>query len=123
MTTAQTQIFLKGYQVMTSIGVHPHEHAAKQQIKVDIELDLGAIPAPKNDRLIETLNYEWLAELIERQCAIGHVQLIETLIWQIADQCLVEPKVQRVRIRIEKSAAITKADAAGVELVLNRANI
>lgn len=116
MSVATTSIFLSGYQVMTSIGVHDHERKTEQEIKVDIELDLGEIAPPKDDLLIETLNYEWLADIIETECKSGHVQLIETLINRIADQCLVEPRVQAVKIRIEKPAAIAKAVAAGVEI-------
>jgi len=111
-----TRIFLQGFKVMTSIGVHPHEHLAAQLIKVDVELDISALRTPKDDRLAETLNYEWVAELIETQCAEGHVQLIETLVERIADQCLGDRRVEAVRVRIEKPGAIAKADAAGVEI-------
>ncbi|MBL4616143.1 MAG: dihydroneopterin aldolase [Robiginitomaculum sp.] len=116
MSVATTSIFLSGYQIMTSIGVHDHERKNEQEIKVDIELDLGEIAPPKDDLLVETLNYEWLAGIIETECKAGHVQLIETLINKIADQCLIEPRVQAVRVRIEKPAAIAKAAAAGVEV-------
>ncbi|MBL1430656.1 MAG: dihydroneopterin aldolase [Robiginitomaculum sp.] len=116
MSLANTSIFLTGYQVMSSIGVHDHERKHKQAIKVDIELDMGEIAPPKDDLLVETLNYEWLADIIETECKAGHVQLIETLINRIADQCLSEPRVQAIRVRIEKPAAIAKAAAAGVEI-------
>ncbi len=117
---SQTKIFLRGFKVMVSIGVHPHEHLAKQLIKVDVELQLGKLPPPQDDRLIETLNYEWVAELIEAECAAGHVQLIETLVERIAEQCLIDPRVDAVQVRIEKPGAITKADAAGVEITRSR---
>ncbi|VAV99473.1 Dihydroneopterin aldolase [hydrothermal vent metagenome] len=112
----QTRIFLRGYKIMASIGVHPHEHLAKQLIKVDVELELGDTQAPQQDQLTETLNYEQLAELIENLCDQGHVQLIETLVERIATKCLADFAIQAVRVRIEKPGAIAKADAAGVEL-------
>jgi dihydroneopterin aldolase len=115
-----TRIFLRGYKVMVSIGVHPHEHLAKQAIQVDVELDLGAMPAPSDDRLVETLNYEWVADLIEDLCNQGHVQLIETLVERIAARCLTDERVLAARVRIEKPGAIAKADAAGVEIYRQR---
>ncbi len=115
-----TLIFLRGYQVMVSIGVYPHEQLAKQKIKVDVELDLGGAPTPSDDRLAETLNYEWVADLIEELCAKDHVQLIETLALRLADQCLLDTRVNAARIRIEKPGAIAKADAAGVEIYRTR---
>ncbi len=117
---SKTRIFLSGYNVMASIGVHPHEQIAPQLIRVDVTLDLGDMQAPKHDRLAETLNYEWIAELIENQCTQGHVQLIETLTSKIAKDCLGDERVRAVRVRIEKPGAIAKADAAGVEIFQER---
>jgi len=122
MTQTKTQIFLTGYKTMVSIGVHPHEHIAPQLIRVDVCLDLRGLQAPKEDKLAETLNYEWVAELIEKQCNNGHVQLIETLVQRIADDCLLEERVSSVRVRIEKPGAIAKADAAGVEISQSQAS-
>jgi len=111
MSLANTSIFLTGYQVMSSIGVHDHERKHKQAIKVDIELDMGEIAPPKDDLLVETLNYEWLADIIETECKAGHARLN-----LIAAPCLSETRLQAIRVRIEKPSAIAKAAAAGVEI-------
>lgn len=120
MNRNRTSVFLRGYKVMANIGVYPHEHEGKQVISVDAELELSADVQPQTDRIGETLNYEWLVDVIERTCAQGHVQLVETLNDRIAKCCLQDKRVIAVRVRIEKPGAIANAEAAGAELVLRR---
>ena len=116
-----TRIFVRGLLVQASIGVHPHEHEETQPVIIDIELDMGDMPLPEEDRLHETLDYAIIAEKAEEIALEAHVQLVETLAGRIADWALTaDPRVQACAVRIAKPQALLKADAAGVEVVRKR---
>jgi len=59
------RIFVEGLLIQANIGVHPHEYEGTQPILMDISLDMGPMPAPKDDRLHETLDYGLVAEKAE----------------------------------------------------------
>ena len=121
MTTTTTRIFVRGLLVQASIGVHPHEHEGTQPIIIDVELDMGGMATPDEDRLAETLDYAVVADAAERLAQEAHVQLVETLAERIADWALSEDnRVTSARVSIAKPQALLKADAAGVEIVKMR---
>ena len=111
------RIFVEGLLIQANIGVHPHEYEGTQPIIMDISLDMGPMPAPKEDRLHETLDYGLVAEKAEEITMEAHVQLVETLADRIAAWALsADPRVQSVTVKIAKPQALLKADAAGVEI-------
>jgi len=116
-----TRIFVRGLLVQASIGVHPHEHEETQPVIIDVELDMGDMALPEEDRLHETLDYATVAENAESIALEAHVQLVETLAGRIADWSLaVDPRVMACAVRIAKPQALLKADAAGVEVIRRR---
>lgn len=116
-----TRIFVRGLMIQASIGVHPHEYEATQPIIIDIELDMGDMNLPSEDRLHETLDYGVVAEKAEEIALEAHVQLVETLAERIADWALgADPRVQRCAVSISKPQALLKADFAGVEVIKTR---
>lgn len=115
------RIFVRGLQIQASIGVHHHEYENTQPVIIDVELDMGNMPAPKEDRLHETLDYGLVAEKAEEIALEAHVQLVETLADRIAAWALeADPRVQACAVRIAKPQALLKADAAGVEVIRRR---
>ncbi len=118
---SSTRIFVRGLLIQASIGVHPHEHEATQPVIIDIELDMGDMVLPEQDRLHETLDYGLVANKAEELALEAHVQLVETLAERIADWALcADARVKRVAVSIAKPQALLKADAAGVEIVKSR---
>lgn len=115
------RIFVEGLLIQANIGVHPHEYEGKQPIIMDISLDMGPMPAPKEDRLHETLDYGLVAKKAEEITLEAHVQLVETLADRICDWALsADPRVQAITVKISKPQALLKADAAGVEIYRER---
>jgi len=116
-----TRIFVRGLMIQASIGVYPHEYESTQPIIIDVELDMGDMDLPSEDRLHETLDYGVVAEKAEEIALKAHVQLVETLAERIADWALgADPRVQRCAVSISKPQALLKADFAGVEVIKTR---
>jgi len=115
------RIFVRGLRIDAFIGVHPHEYESRQPIIVDVELDMGNMPTPKDDRLHETLDYGLVAQKVAAIALDSHVQLVETLGDRIARWALsADERVQACAVRISKPQALDTADLAGVEVIRRR---
>jgi len=114
-----TKVFVHGLKIQAEIGVYPHEIGRMQPLVVDVELD---VPTAGAVRLSETLNYETVLSAARDIAATGHIALVETFAERLARACLVDPRVTRARVRVEKPLALSPdAVAAGVEITLARA--
>ena len=116
--TTASKIFVTGLKVQAEIGAYRHEIGRVQPLIVDVELD---VPTNTSDRLAETVNYESILQAAQELAAQGHVALVETFAYRLADRCLEDARVTRARVRIEKPLALAPhAVGAGVEIVVER---
>ena len=115
---AASKVFVTGVKVQAEIGVYRHEIGRLQPLVVDVELD---IPTGSGDRLADTVNYETILEAARAVAAEGHIHLVETFAHRLAERCLADARVTRVRVRVEKPLALAPdAVGAGVEVTLER---
>ncbi|WP_150126069.1 dihydroneopterin aldolase [Brevundimonas sp. LM2] len=110
-------IFVQGLIVEAGIGVYDHEHGRLQTLLIDVSLDLG--PAEVHG-LADTVNYESVAAACRRIVAEGHVGLVETFAERLALDCLTDPRVLAVTVRVDKPGALEAAAGAGCELRYRR---
>jgi dihydroneopterin aldolase/2-amino-4-hydroxy-6-hydroxymethyldihydropteridine diphosphokinase len=104
------QIELRGLRVRGRHGVLPFERRDGQDFLIDAVLSVDTRPAAATDDLALTADYGTLSERLAQIVAGEPVQLIETLAQRLADACLAEPVVQRVRITVHKpDAPISRA--------------
>jgi dihydroneopterin aldolase len=120
---ALRHMFLRDMVLTASIGVHPHEHAAPQRVRINVDLgveDDGARLLSRQpvgrDEMARVVDYEKLAEQVRAIVAAGHVRLVETLAERIAETCLSDRRVHLARIRVEKLDIFADAASAGVEI-------
>ena len=108
-------VFLRDMVLQASIGIYPHEQAARQRIRINV--DLGVVEGQSGaDRLERVVDYEKVANTV-REIATGrHVNLVETLAERIAAACLEDPRVRSARVRVEKLDVFADTLAAGVEV-------
>jgi len=124
---ALRHVFIRDLVLLGSIGVHPHEHATQQRIRINLDLgveDDGArafsrapVGRPMGrEELSRVVDYEVVARQVRAVVASGHVMLVETLAERIAEKCLTDPRVQLIRVRVEKLDVFADAISAGVEI-------
>jgi len=120
---ALRHVFIRDLTLLASIGVHPHEHAAPQRVRINIDLgveDDGARSfsraAVGREELSRVVDYEVVAREVRAVVASGHVMLVETLAERIAEICLSDQRVQLIRVRVEKLDVFADATSAGVEI-------
>ena len=123
-------MFLRDLVLQASIGVHPHEHAAPQRVRINVDLGveddgarlLSRQPVGRDD-LARVVDYEKLAVQVRSLVAAGHVRLVETLAERIAEACLADPRVHLARVRVEKLDILADATSAGMEIERHQRNL
>lgn len=113
---AMRHVFLRNMVLQASIGIHPHEHAGRQRVRVNVDLGVAEERETGADRLDRVVDYERVAATVRRIVASGHVHLVETLAEQLAAACLEDERVLLARVRIEKLDVFADTEAAGVEV-------
>lgn len=115
-----SKIFVRGLRIDAEIGIYPHERGRSQPLDVDVELDVdltGFI-----EHIADTINYEGIATTTQSVAAEGHFPLVEGFAERVCEAFLMDPRVSRVRVRVEKPEALAPhAAAAGAEITLVRA--
>lgn len=113
---AEDRIEIKDLLLRAIVGINDWEREKKQDVLVNIVLFTDLQPAASSDDVTQTVNYRSLTKKV-----IDHVEssaryTIEALAGDIAQLCLAEAGVQRVRVRVEKPGALRFARSVGVEI-------
>ncbi len=123
-------VFVRDLVLAASIGIHPHEHAAPQRVRINVDLgadDDGARALSRvavgRDELARVVDYEKIADCVRLIVGAGHVNLVETLAERIAEACLQDSRVHLARVRIEKLDIFPDAASAGVEIERRQADL
>lgn len=123
-------VFLRDMVLPASIGVHAHEHDAPQRVRVNIDLGVTdrsaeavSRPAVNRDNLSRVVDYETIAKSVRAIILSGHILLVETLAERIAEACLIDPRVELARVRIEKLDVFPDMVSAGVEIERRRSDL
>ncbi len=120
LPSAPDRIFIHDLMVRCIVGVDDHEREEKQDVLVQIAMDTDLRPAGRSDALEDTVDYRALKKQILRAAENSRFCLIEALAQSIADECLRDERIERVRVTVEKPGALRFARTVGVEIVRRR---
>ena len=91
-----------GLCIEAPIGILAHEKTAPQAIRVDVELHQGLQPLRPGDHIQQVLDYREVRQIIVSECTAGHVNLLESLVGQLALRLGRLPGILGVRLKIAK---------------------
>ena len=111
------KIFIKDLSVRGLIGIDGWERTTPQEILINVVLFMDLAKAGHTDHIEDTLSYSQVALKITRLAETAQRLTVEALAADIAEICLVESGVARVKVRVEKPGAVRFARSAGVEIV------
>lgn len=114
------KIFVRELELMAHVGVYAVEHRYEQRIVVSVELDVTDDYDGTSDRLSDVLDYGGVVSTIQRIVEAEHVNLLETLAERIARACLDDPRIQSVRVRLEKPDILPGCRYVGIEIERKR---
>jgi 7,8-dihydroneopterin aldolase/epimerase/oxygenase len=119
-SAASDVIEIRGIRGFGRHGVFEHERVDGQEFTVDVRLELDTRAAAASDRLDQTVDYGRIAEQVHAAIEKDPVDLIETLAQRIADVCLLDSRVQWVRVTVHKPDAPIDATFWDVALTIAR---
>jgi len=111
-------IIIRDLTITAIIGTLPHERNIAQTIIFNIELMLDLMPAGHSDALDDTVNYQEIEQRIKKMAEAGHFFLLEKMAETAAEICLSYNMIDRVKITIDKPAAL--ADSKSVAIFIER---
>jgi len=114
--TPMDRIFLREIEVACVIGVNDWERKIEQIVRIDVELETDLSGACVRDDIRETVDYKAIRDRIVSTVKQARCFLIEALAGRVAEACLSDPRVQAVRVRLEKPGALRMTRTVGVEL-------
>ncbi len=114
------KIMIKDLLVRCIIGTSDFERREKQDVRINITLFLDFSEAARKDDISLTANYREINKKIIQMVENSQFFLVETLAERVAQICLQHPKVQRVRVTVEKPGALRFASSVGVEITRDK---
>jgi len=113
-------IHIRDLNVRCIIGVYDEERREKQDVTVNITLFADLRPAGLSDRIEDTVDYATIKKEIVAMVEASSFFLVERLAERVAEICLGDVRVERVRVCVEKPTALRFARTVGVEITRER---
>jgi dihydroneopterin aldolase len=111
------RLFLRDYEVWINIGVHDFEKRGEQRVLINVDLFVRlAETTPRDDKLDEVVDYDFIRRSIGERVKQGHIHLQETLADDVLQLMLAHPKVKAARVSTEKPDVYPDCDAVGCEV-------
>jgi dihydroneopterin aldolase len=111
-------VTVRGLVVRCSIGIRRRERGEKQRVRVSVEVVATADAGFPGEDRHRVIDYEKIVAAIRGVAGAGHIDLCEGFAERICRFCLADPRVERVRVWVEKLDVF--ADAEGVGAILER---
>jgi dihydroneopterin aldolase len=111
------RLFLREHEIHVNIGVHDFEKQGGQRIVIHVDLWVPlALSTPREDRLDEVLDYDFIRRTVAERVARGHIHLQETLADDLLRSLMAHPMVRAARVSTEKPDVYPDCAAVGVEV-------
>ena len=110
-------IRLEGLNLNASIGIYPHELAARQPLEIDLQLTIDGALAARSDDIRHTVDYDQIVQCLENLLASRHFNLLEHLSQTMLDTLGACFPVKRATVTLSKPLAVPKARRVSVTRV------
>ncbi|GAC92956.1 hypothetical protein PHSY_000516 [Pseudozyma hubeiensis SY62] len=112
------KVIVRDLIINTIVGVNPWEREDKQNVKLNLVVYSGLSRAKTGfvDVVNKQHNYRTIVRSISEYVAASSYKTVESLATSIARVAVVQNKVEKVRVSVDKPSAIMFASSAGVEV-------
>ena len=117
------QILITDMTARGIIGVNDWEREKPQDILINITLFVDLRIPGQSDKLEDCVDYRTIARKAQLRAESAQFFTVEALATDLARICLVEPRVAKVRIRVEKPGAVRFTRSVGVEIERSREDL
>lgn len=116
------QIIVRDLFLRTIIGVNTEERSNRQDVLINLILDVDTRAAGRSDDIRDAVNYRTITKEVIELVESSQFFLIEKMAEEIATLCLRDARVERAHVMIEKPAALRFARSVGVSIERSRAD-
>ncbi|MBF6128844.1 dihydroneopterin aldolase [Nocardia brasiliensis] len=120
MGRGATRIELRGLRAFGYHGVFEHERRDGQEFVVDLTVWVDFARAVATDDIVDTVHYGELADNAVRIIEGPPRNLIETVVSEIADDVMTDPRITAVEVVLHKPSAPIPHTFADVRVVAAR---
>ena len=110
------KVIIKDLTARGIIGIEDWEREKPQEILINIVLYGDLRAAGESDDIGDCINYRTIAKKVQKHAETAQRLTVEALAADLARLCLEEPRVEKVRVRVEKPGAVRFAASVGVEI-------
>lgn len=108
------KIIISDLRVDTVIGTLPEERDKTQTLVINLELYLPLQTAGKSDNLFDSVDYSQIEDKIVKLGKLSKFFLIERFAEEVADLCLKEKLISKVRVEVAKPGALKHSSKVAV---------
>lgn len=101
------------------IGVYPEEFNNIQEVIVNLECDYIAATPQSNTDTSQILCYATLVKSIQEIGKRNHIYFLENFVEDIANHCLKDRRVRKIKVSAVKKNALEATKSVGVKITRN----
>lgn len=113
-------IRIEDYEIHCIIGSHAYERDEDQAISIDIEMGVNFLECVQTDSIVDTVNYNEIANVCKELAKKRRYHLLETFAYEAVHALMDTFSPLFVRIRVKKKKAIPLAKQAVVAMELKK---
>jgi FolB domain-containing protein len=110
------QVFITDLVARGIIGVNDWEREQPQDILINIVLFTSLQRAGQSDDVHDSVDYSSVAKKVRAHAETARRLTVEALAADLAQLCLEVPRVEKVRVRVEKPGAVRFSRSVGVQI-------
>ena len=114
------KVLISNLTLLMSIGIHDFEKIKKQEVKLNIDVDINPLLTPIESKLNSIVNYETVIRDVTRLTKNKHYELLETLAEDIFFILFKNTNIKKIKLKIEKTQIIKNTSSVGIEITKKR---
>jgi len=116
------RIEIKNLLLRGIIGIKPEEREKRQDILINMTLEVDLRPAAVSDDIEDAVNYRSVTKEVVRMVETSSFHTVERLATEIARLVVEKHAVSAVMVSLEKPGALRFAESVGVTMTRTRAD-
>lgn len=117
---AMAIIRIKNLIVRTIIGFNPEERVNRQDVIINLEIEVDVSRAFRTDHVEEIYNYKAITKTVIAFVSDSKYNLLETLTHEVLQLVMKDDSVIRAKVEIDKPHALRFSESVSVELEARR---
>ncbi len=117
------QVVINDLFLRTIIGINDDERANRQDVLINLTLDVDTRLAGRSDNIDDAVNYRTITKQVIELVESSQFFLVEKMAEEISKLCLNDSRFEQVHVKIEKPAALRFARSVGVSIVRTRQDL